>query len=131
MRLTTIRLRNWMCFGGDVSLEGLPSSSIAVVARFEDDKERSNWGGKTAVLEAIGWALLGGHRKRTDDGVIFHGASSAFVELVFDGPLPLSVRRSRPRGGPTLLEVVPAGSHSGALTRDAAEEELQRVFRLG
>lgn len=130
MRLRSIWLRNWMCFGGDVSIENLPASPIAVVARFEDDRERSNWGGKTALLEAIRWAILGVHRKRTDDGIIFHGAATAVVELVFDGELPLSVRRSRPRGGPTLLEVVPAGRAGGALTRDAAEEELLRVFRL-
>ncbi len=115
MRLASIRLRNWMCFGGDVAIEDLPASPIAVVARFADDRERSNWAGKTAFLEAIRWALLGAHRKRTDDGIIFHGASAARVELVFDGPLPLSVVRSRPRGGPTLLEVVPAGRAASTL----------------
>jgi DNA repair exonuclease SbcCD ATPase subunit len=126
MRLTEVLLQDWMCFAGSNKLEGLPAAPIAVIARFSDNRERSNWAGKTALLEAIRWALQGVHRKRVEDGIIFRGAPKAGVVLRFDTGLQVS--RVRPRGGPTVLEIVGAGRP--LLTRDAAEAELERILRL-
>lgn len=101
MRLTRLRLSNWMLFDS-VSVD-LPGGAIAVVGRYADDVQRSNWSGKTSLLESIEWALYGVHRKRYDDDVIRKGEHRCTVTLNLDG---VEIQRSRRRGKASVLRVV-------------------------
>lgn len=122
MRIESIRIRNWMPFEGDFSLE-LPSGAIAVTARYDGNPRRSNWGGKTAFLEAIEWALFGVHRKRLDDDVIFREAKDTEVAIALSGGV--EVTRSRKRGSATRLKVVDNGE---TLTKGVAEDRVRTAL---
>lgn len=102
MILEGMTIENWLAFAGRFDLE-LPTGAVAVVGRYLDDPQRSNWSGKTALLEAIEWCLFGIHRKRYEDEVIFGDADRVAVELrLSDG---IRVHRYRKRGKPTRLVV--------------------------
>lgn len=91
-----------MAFRGEHSLD-LPSGAIAIVGRYVDDQRRSNWAGKTALLEAIEWALDGTHRKRYEDDVLHRGTDECEVSIELGEGV--RVTRSRKRGKSTALQV--------------------------
>lgn len=102
MRIERIELENWMPFGGRQILD-LPGGPIAVVARYEANPRRSNWAGKTALLEAIEWALYGLHRKRYEDDVIHGEEPCTEVTVVLsDGS---RITRRRARGKATVIKL--------------------------
>jgi len=103
MIIKEINLQNWMCFRGKQKLENLPSGAISICASYSDNPRRSNWGGKSAFLEAIEWCLYGVHRKRLEDEIIYNGAKETSVTLIFDDGM--EVVRSRIKGKSTKLAV--------------------------
>lgn len=109
MIVSRIRLRNWMCFRGEHELV-LGPKAYAVLARREGDGDRSNWQGKTSLLEAVRFALYGAHRHRLEDGWITKGEPDGSVEVQFD--TGLWVDRGRKRGKSTLLSAGIAGGKS-------------------
>lgn len=129
MYVRRISLVNWMAFAGAHVVDDLPPGPIAVVGRYTENARRSNWSGKTALLEAVRFALTGVHRKRTDDSLITHDQALLVVEVELS--TGLVVTRTRPRGGPTVLSVVdPVNAPGLKMERDAAAEHLARVLRL-
>jgi DNA repair exonuclease SbcCD ATPase subunit len=100
MRITKIELGDWMPFRGVHKLD-VPSGPISVVAKYTEDPERSNWGGKTAFEEGIEWCIYGIHRKTYEDRLIHNGQESTFVRLTFSGGDV--VERSRVRGKTTKI----------------------------
>lgn len=95
-----LRLRNWGCFRGEHELV-LNENVYAIVASHSDNPDRSNWSGKSSLLESMRFVLYGTHRHRTEDAWITHGESDGFVELVTDGGI---IRRVRARGKRTELD---------------------------
>lgn len=125
MRISRITVENFGCYAGETSLvlEGKP---YAIVARHERDPERSNWLGKTTLLEAVRFALYGEHRHRTEDGWVTRGEKWGHVVVDFDDGS--GVKRSRVLGKSTQLHV---WRDPGELPmkQDEAQQELLR--RLG
>lgn len=110
-----------MPFAGRHVLE-LPEGPIAVTAQYTDNPRRSNWGGKTAFIEAVRWCLFDTHRKRTDDAVINRDAGACLVEVEVTGMI---VRRERKRGKSTVLTAeVPDGTLRGAAAQQKVLEFL-------
>jgi DNA repair exonuclease SbcCD ATPase subunit len=107
MHVVQLRLVNWMCFRG-VNTLSLQPQAYAVFARHESDVERSNWLGKTALLEAFRFALTGEHRKRYEDGWITDGEERGGVGLLFS--TGLGILRERTRGKSTQLRASPRGA---------------------
>lgn len=104
MKINSISINDWMAFKGDHELDPVPSGAIAVVARYADNPRRSNWGGKTAFLEAIEWCLFGTHRKRYEDDLIHYGQPNVSVTIeLSDGTV---INRSRKRKKSTQIEVL-------------------------
>lgn len=101
-RIDRLMIQGWMPFRDQVNLH-LPAGPIAVVARYRNNPRRSNWAGKTALIEAIGWCLFGVHRKRLDDDVINSTQEACTVEVQVGD---LIVRRHRKRGAATVLTVM-------------------------
>lgn len=125
MRIIELTISNWMAFRGKQVLD-LPALPIAIVGRYEDNGRRSNWAGKTALLEAITYALFGEHRKRVEDGVIHRGEAEVWVKVAFDtGDV---VQRSRRRGGPTKLLVVRPDNVQ--VEGGAAEEHILKMIGM-
>lgn len=120
MRISKVTLRGWMCYR-DESVLVLPAGPIAVVGEHVEDRERSNWSGKTALLEAIRWCIFGAHRKRTDDEVVNWHVDEAVVEveLLAATGQTVTVSRSKRRGSSVVLDF--AGKQG------AAAEQALRV----
>ncbi len=122
MRVARLELQNWARFAGRVVVE-CPPGVTAVVARYVDDRARSNWGGKSVLLEAIRFALFGVHRWRRDDEWITAGAGSGSVGLELTGGM--GIRRARSRGSATSIAVVSEGAErSGARAAAALQAAL-------
>ena len=128
MIIKMLDVDNWMAYRGETTIRGLPALPIAVVAKYADDPRRSNWAGKTALLEAIRWALTGKHRKRIDDAVIHYGAKECRVSIRFDNECVVS--RSRKLGGPTKLLVTTPESGVTMLEGAAAEQALETIMGM-
>ncbi len=101
LRLT---LRNFICYGEDVPILDLEPVHVACLSG-------QNGHGKSALLDAITWAVWGRARARTHDELIHQGKSSMSVELELyaRGQRYRILRRySRPsagRQGTTLLDL--------------------------
>ncbi len=127
MRLARLRLKNWMSYRGEHELL-LGAKVYAIVARLASDQERSNWLGKTGLLEAIRFGLYGDHRFRTDDEWISDGEARGEVELEFDDGS--RVVRSRDRGKKGSLFYYPPPGQGAAMIRDEAQAEVERRVGL-
>lgn len=102
--LKQVILENWMCYRGRVVLD-LKPTAYAVTARRLDNQERSNYSGKSALFEAIHFALDGSLNKDRHQGVegwLTDGAKEGGVELhLSTGEV---IRRTRKRGSSTQVE---------------------------
>jgi DNA repair exonuclease SbcCD ATPase subunit len=122
-RIERIKLSGWMPFASEHDV-ALPAGPIAVVATYRSNPRRSNWAGKTSLIEAVTWCLFGSHRKRLDDGVINNSCDECIVELdLGDGVI---ARRSRKRGSSTVFTI----TVDGESRRGSAAQQLL-VERLG
>lgn len=134
MRITAMYLENWMAFRGRQTLDDIPALPIAIVGRYSGNDRRSNWAGKTALLEAIEWALHGKHRKRTEDGLIHYGEKTMSVEVHFDDGM--IVTRTHPRNATSKLRVSfdadPQDPNQDRQTFDgeAAAERIEAVLGM-
>lgn len=96
-----LRLWNWMCFAGRHVVRFKPGAH-AVTARFDEDSKRSNGGGKSAILDAVKFAVTGIGPPRSGydaDAWISRGADEGGVVLVLenDAEIERSKRRGKPR----------------------------------
>lgn len=100
--IVELELENWMRYAGRCKVQ-LEPTVYAVVAEWLGEPGRSNWGGKSAALEAIAFALTGAHRFRTEDEWITNGAERGAVTLrLSDGH---EIVRQRKVGSATSLTV--------------------------
>lgn len=117
--ITEIRLENWLAYRG-VHILSLRGTVYAIVAEWEKDRGRSNFGGKSSIPEAIRFALFGTHRHRTEDEWITRGEDAGGVQITLaDG---LVIRRERKRGKRTDLSL-----STGAKQKDAQDAILKRL----
>jgi|HubBroStandDraft_3_1064219.scaffolds.fasta_scaffold00013_28 DNA repair exonuclease SbcCD ATPase subunit len=124
MRISGLRLRNFVCYRGEHELK-LQPLAYAVVARTVDDPRRSNWSGKSSLLESVLFALYGEHRWPTEDSWITRGEEDGGVEVDFDNGL--TVERTRTRGGSTKLLAKCVGLTKGN-AGDAKGDEAQQII---
>lgn len=120
-----LSLTNWLCYRGEHALE-LEAKPYAVHARTVDNPSVSNWQGKSALVEAVRFALFGKHRKPTEDGWITDGEKSGGVRVDFeDGHW---IARTRTRGKPTelLFGIGEKTTHA----KDAAQDAIQHFLGL-
>lgn len=128
MRIAKLRMKNWMCFRGEHELV-LGPKIYAIIATLGQDAERSNWLGKTTILESIVFALYGDHRFRTDDEWITEGEAVGEVEVELD--TGHRIVRSRARGRRTTTYLYPPGDPKGAAIQKEAEEAIEELIGLG
>jgi DNA repair exonuclease SbcCD ATPase subunit len=123
--LKDIVLRNWMCFRGEHHLH-LEPKAYAVLGRQGQNVERSNFMGKTALVEAVRFAYFGEHRFRTEDAWVSEGEAEGGVQLLHDDGFLVS--RIRVRGKRTTVR---AGEKNGPFaTGDEAQALINKHLGL-
>lgn len=116
---------NWLRYKGTNTLSLRPTI-YAVVAEDSENPERSNWLGKTSLLEAIKFAIYGCHRFTSDDEWITKGESTGSVSLeMSDG---FKIVRSKKLGSPTQLKVTSLDGKK--LSKAAAQAEIADYMSL-
>ena len=130
----SLALRNFMCYReGELSFEGLHVACLC----------GANGNGKSALLDAITWALWGKARAKTDDELIHLGRTEMEVEFEFailqKGRERYRVlrKRSKPKvrgAGKTLLELQQATdqgfrSISGNSVRET-QREIEKILHM-
>lgn len=128
-----VSMRNFMCYGEQVSLsfEGMHLACLC----------GDNGSGKTAVLDAITWALWGKARGKSDDDLIHLGQRDMEVELEFStGGNRYRILRKRSRGigsrpGQTILELhIESASKyksiSGNSIKETEKEIANKLLKL-
>ena len=125
-----LRLRNFMCYREEVpvlELEGIPVACLS----------GENGNGKTALLEAMTWALWGAARGRKDldDDLIFVGASDMEVELDFAAReqryrvIRKHSRATLRRPGQTILDLQIEGPDGFRSIAGSTVRETERILR--
>lgn len=75
-------MRDFLIYGDvDIDLSNVKLASI--VGQYCSDRRRSNGAGKTALLEAVRYALYDQTRSKSKMGIVRHGAKNSTVELEF------------------------------------------------
>lgn len=98
----------------------------AVVARHEEDDDRSNWIGKSWFLSMFPFALFGWHMARTEDEFITNGTPLASLKVHLSNGA--TIMRSRRRGKTTQVTFTPSGGMP--LSGDAAEHEIAEMLGM-
>lgn len=102
----------------------LRSMAYAITARYESDHGRSNWGGKSFLVEMIDFALTGklkASRKFDADGWITKGERAGFVGVELEDGT--AIVRSRRHGNSTQIRFT-------RLNDDEDREEFFRVMSI-
>src|SRR5512141_1015380 len=87
-----LRLHNFMCYRGEQSLD---FSGIHLACLAGD-----NGHGKSALLDAMTWAIWGRARSRRDDDLVALGETDMWVDFEFElGGLRYRIWRQRSRKG--------------------------------
>lgn len=121
--IVELGMRNWLCYRGQHSL-ALKPVAYSIGATYDADHDRSNMAGKSAIPEAVDFALRGKHRHGTEDAWITRGEKEGSVRLVLDDGLV--IERERKLGKSTRLTVtVPGGKP--ATQGDAQDLIAQRL----
>lgn len=129
MILHGLIFENWMPFRGKHSIE-LQPKAYAITAQRTDDPKRSNYCGKSSVLEAIDFLFYGRlkkSRRSSADGWISRGEKFGSVTGLFDDGT--SITRSRKMGQSTQIKFIPKGG--AAKIQDAAQTAIVEMLGLG
>jgi DNA repair exonuclease SbcCD ATPase subunit len=102
MHVAKILLWNFGPFLGEHEI-ALEPIAYSVVAERDGDAHRSNFLGKSSLLEAVVFALYGTHRHRLEEGWISEGEKDGSVGLVLSDQT--SITRSKVKGAGTKLAV--------------------------
>ena len=106
IQLSHLTLHNFGIFK-DCKIDFKGKDIIGILAEYQDDKTRSNRSGKTLILEAIKYNLIGTTRAKRNINMIHHGQESMMVTCIYsdsDGK-EYKVRRGVDLKGNSVLEL--------------------------
>lgn len=122
MKIHSLEIENFLVFRHMKKVFG-GRDIIGVVCEFKGNPARSNRGGKTAVIDAIRFALQGTSRAEREIDLIHHGAERMLVTLVLDddGKL-ITIKRGRDIKNNGVLEI------SGIEKKKEAQQEINDLI---
>jgi DNA repair exonuclease SbcCD ATPase subunit len=125
--ITGLRLSNWMRFRGEHELV-LEPITYSIVAEHEENPARSNYIGKSILLEAVRFCLFGKYsaNRGSLDALISRGEDRLQVDVELDDGT--FVTRSRERGEATKLLVTACVDGRERDFKDQAE--LERLLAM-
>lgn len=123
MHVQRIELRNWLGYTGEHVLDLTPTL-YAITAQHDGDARRSNWAGKTSLIEAMRFAFYGRTRSASADGWITEGERGGSVAVVLSNGT--RIERTRSRGHATKLLVSDADGSVWA--GEVAQAHLEAVL---
>jgi len=126
-----LAVRNFMCYRDNVSplyFDGIHTACIS----------GDNGNGKSALIDAITWALWGRTRAKSDDDLIHSGQTEMEVEFDFtvgDQPYRIIRKHSKPRqrgrSGHTILELqLASGDGFRSITGDSIAQTQQEITSI-
>ena len=125
-----LKLRNFMCYRGDVPPLDFAGIHVASLCG-------ENGAGKSALLDAITWALWGQSRARSDDDLIYAGQRDMEVEYEFfvgSDRYRVIRKRARSKSGATastLLELQQAyGDGYNTITGNTVRETQRKIIEI-
>lgn len=106
-------MRDFLIYGDvDIDLSNVKLASI--IGQFCSDRRRSNGAGKTALLEAVRYALYDQTRSKSKMGIVRHGAKNSTVELEFIiGSKRCRITRHRAADGTSAAKLWVDGRDAG------------------
>lgn len=122
-------LENWGPFRGQHVIT-FEKKTYAIIAEYAVDPGRSNWGGKSMLLEAIQFAIDGSlnkDRRYDADGWITRGEKSGGVGIVFWDQS--SIKRTRIRGQSTQIRY--SNLQSEVASQKEAENAIGKYLGFG
>lgn len=123
LKLGKLSLKNFGIFR-DVKLDFSDKDVVGILAEYEKDKTRSNRSGKSLILEAIRYSLIGTTRTKKVADMIHHGEDHMEVKAKFistDGQT-YTIRRGVDKKGKGVLEL------DWIEKTGEAQEEIERLF---
>jgi len=127
---TKLSLRNFMCYGDNVSPLDFQGLHVACLCG-------NNGNGKSALLDAITWALWGKARAKTDDELIHLGRTEMEVEFEFaleQEQYRVIRKRTRPgvsRAGHPFLDLqIAAGQGFRSIAGNSIRETEQKIIEI-
>jgi rubrerythrin len=121
--ITGLRLRNWRCFYGEQEI-ALGSTTYGVVAEQRNNRQRSNWLGKSSFLDSIRYCITGQADDKTRAQWITRGEAGGGVDIeLADG---VYVSRGKEGTAPEQLLVIRADGSE--LRQDVAQEWLSSRY---
>jgi len=105
MKIGSLELHNFMLYPKLKKRFG-DKNIIGILAEYEENKDKSNKGGKSTIPEAILYCLTGDSRAVKEVELIHHGQSEMWVKVVLiEGDKKYSILRGRDIKNKGLLEI--------------------------
>ena len=84
MKLLELKLNNFLSYADETIPLHKAKGVSFLVGRIEDDADKSNGAGKSAIWDSVDWCLFGNSRVNDDDGLIRLGSHEMSVGLKFE-----------------------------------------------
>jgi DNA repair exonuclease SbcCD ATPase subunit len=124
-------MTNYGPFRGTFTLDLAASGAdvFAVTARWEDDEDRSNWGGKSYLVHGIPLALFDEYPSASADGWVSEGEKEGILEIsTSDGS---KIDRSRVIGQSTQLRYLPGDAATAKDFASGKHGQAELEKRIG
>lgn len=122
MKIGMVELENFMLYK-KFKRNFADKDVIGIVAEHASNKEKSNKGGKSTVVEAVRWIIYGDSRAERDVELIHRGAKHMFGQITLvDGKIKTTIKRGIDLKGHSILEV------NGIEKKREAQAEINRII---
>lgn len=122
--LSRLVIKNFLCFK-DVDLDFADKDIVGILARYRENKSRSNRAGKSSIGDAVDFLLSGLHRGSVLSELVHIGEQAGYIEGVFtDGKKDFTVKRGFDVKSTSSLEV------DWITKQEEAQDAINKLFGI-